>query len=96
MTSRTHVRLMATALQPLPPPRGPVTLPSSEVWAWILAVVALAVLASCAGPGGDLGTPPPGVAARSCQWPHPRCCSTPPSIDVVSLRDIRAERWRAP
>ena len=44
MTSRTHVRLMATALQPLPPPRGPVTLPSSEVWAWILAVVLVALI----------------------------------------------------
>jgi hypothetical protein len=84
-----HLRLMASSLDPLPPPLKTTILPptlTTTAWAAIVVVVgaALAVLAGCAGPSDDRGNLPPApvVAARSIHASWCPECSDLPSLGV--------------
>lgn len=61
------------------------------VWVVVaLALVALAMLMGCA-PEPEVVEPVP-VPPPVCEWPSPRCCVAPPSLEVVALRELGVRR----
>jgi hypothetical protein len=78
----TFLRVLASSVE-APRPLSPRT------WTVAISLLVLAVaLLGCSPSPETKETPHP-----TCGWPAERCCSSPPSLGRIALRDLRAERF---
>jgi hypothetical protein len=61
---------------------------------WVVAVslvaLAAALLLGCSPSPSPKETPHP---PTTCAWPAESCCNQPQGLGVVTLRELRAQRW---